>query len=279
MHTTMTEAFLRFIGRNDWLVNASIVMASMFLFHFISRRTYHFLLAKFDTDKHVWSISLIKSVHVPWLTFFWVFAVSFVLPDFSFHSRTLPSEIQILNSVRSFFFVLAIYWSLWNFINNMERKIMPHWGRRDKTTVRAVAQLSRVAVVILFILSMLPMLGFETSSLLAFGGVGGIAVGFAAKDTLSNFLGGMMIFWDRPFAVGDWIRSPDRNIEGTVEHIGWRLTRIRSLDKRPMYVPNGIFSTIIIENPERMSHRQVNTMIGVRYDDITVVVPIVKKIP
>ena len=51
--------------------------------------------------------------------------------------------------------------------------------------------------------------------LLAFGGIGGIAVGFAARDLLANFLGGLSVYLDRPFAVGDWIRSPDRQIEGT----------------------------------------------------------------
>jgi len=76
-----------------------------------------------------------------------------------------------------------------------------------------------------------------------------------------------MIYLDRPFAVGDWIRSPDRNIEGTVESIGWRLCRIRTFDQRPLYVPNAIFSTIAVENPSRMSNRRINTTIGVRYDD------------
>lgn len=73
---------------------------------------------------------------------------------------------------------------------------------------------------------------------------------------------------DRPFVVGDWVRSPDKNIEGTVEHIGWRLTRIRTFDKRPLYVPNATFSTISLENPSRMTHRRIQETIGVRYDDI-----------
>ena len=55
-------------------------------------------------------------------------------------------------------------------------------------------------------------------------GIGGIAVGFAAKDLFANLLGGLTIYLDRPFTVGEWIRSPDKNIEGTVEQIGWRNT-------------------------------------------------------
>ena len=97
--------------------------------------------------------------------------------------------------------------------------------------------------------------------------MGGIAVGFAAQDLLSNFFGGLFIYTDRPFSVGDWIRSPDRNIEGTVEKIGWRVTRIRTFDQRPLYVPNSIFSHIALENPSRMTNRRIKETIGIRYED------------
>ena len=270
-----------FFSRNDWATDSALILFGMIVFHWISRVTYRFLIARFDTGRHVWLISFIRSVHAPWLTFFWVLVFSFIIPIVMLHFHIDLSKLRVINTIRSFAFVIAFYWSLWNFITNMEEEIAPSWKRmpiRDKTTIRAVAQLSRVALTILLILSVLPLMGFETSSLLAFGGVGGIAVGFAAKDTLANFLGGMMIFWDRPFSVGDWIRSPDRNIEGTVEHIGWRLTRIRTSDKRPLYVPNGVFSTITIENPSRMSHRQINLTIGLRYDDAEKIAPVAKAI-
>ena len=113
---------------------------------------------------------------------------------------------------------------------------------------------------------------------LAFGGIGGIAVGFAAKDLLANFFGGLMVYLDRPFVVGDWVRSPDKEIEGTVEEIGWRLTRIRTFDKRPLYVPNGIFAQIAVENPSRMSNRRIKEIVGVRYDDVGKVAAIVADI-
>ena len=108
----------------------------------------------------------------------------------------------------------------------------------DRATISAVARLSRIVLWVIAGIMILQSLGVSVSGLLAFGGVGGIAVGFAARDLLANFLGGLSIFLDRPFAVGDWIRSPDREIEGTVEDVGWRVTRIRTFDKRPLYVPN-----------------------------------------
>ena len=148
----------------------------------------------------------------------------------------------------------------------------------DKTTVDAISKLLRVSVFITASLVVLQTLGYSISGVLAFGGIGGIAVGFAAKDLLANFFGGLTIYLDRPFAVGDWVRSPDREIEGTVEDIGWRLTCIRTFDKRPLYVPNSIFTTIAVENPSRMQNRRIYETVGIRYDDSAKMGTIVEKV-
>ena len=148
----------------------------------------------------------------------------------------------------------------------------------DRATISAVARLSRIALWVVAGIMILQSLGVSVSGLLAFGGVGGIAVGFAARDLLANFLGGLSIFLDRPFAVGDWIRSPDREIEGTVEDVGWRVTRIRTFDQRPLYVPNSVFSTVALENPSRMLNRRIHETIGIRYDDAGVMEQVVAEV-
>jgi MscS family membrane protein len=139
----------------------------------------------------------------------------------------------------------------------------------DKTTAHALGKLLRLVVIITAGLVILQTLGYSISGVLAMGGVGGIAVGFAAKDLLANFFGGLIVYLDRPFAVGDWIRSPDREIEGTVEAIGWRVTVIRNFQSQPMYVPNSVFTTVIVENPSRMQNRRIYETIGLRYTDLT----------
>ena len=148
----------------------------------------------------------------------------------------------------------------------------------DRATISAVARLSRIVLWVIAGIMILQSLGVSVSGLLAFGGVGGIAVGFAARDLLANFLGGLSIFMDRPFAVGDWIRSPDREIEGTVEDVGWRVTRIRTFDQRPLYVPNSVFSTVALENPSRMLNRRIYETIGIRYDDAAAMEQIVAEV-
>jgi MscS family membrane protein len=120
--------------------------------------------------------------------------------------------------------------------------------------------------------------GFRVSGLLTSGGIVGISKCFAAKDILAIFFGGLAIYSDRPFIVGDWIRSPYRDIEGSVEEISWRYTRIRRFNKNPIYVPNAIFTTVAVENPSRMTNRRIKETIGIRYDDIKVMPAIVSDV-
>lgn len=175
----------------------------------------------------------------------------------------------------------VLAWFAVRFIRFVERHVADTQYRSqpvDQTTANAVGKLLRAAVIITALLTILQALGFSISGVLAFGGIGGIAVGFAARDLLANFFGGLMIFLDRPFSVGDWIRSPDRDIEGTVEEIGWRLTRIRTFDQRPLYVPNAVFANITVENPSRMLNRRIKEVIGVRYDDVSALPSILNEV-
>ena len=78
-----------------------------------------------------------------------------------------------------------------------------------------------------------------------------------------------MIYFDRPFREGEFIKSPDRNIEGIVESIGWRLTVVRTFSKNVLYIPNSVFSSIVVENATRMTNRRINEIIGIKYSDFS----------
>ena len=118
----------------------------------------------------------------------------------------------------------------------------------------------------------------DLTAILTFGGIGIAAVGLASKDVVANFFGGFMVYVTRPFSIGDRINSPDRDIDGTVSEIGWYMTKIYNLAKRPLYVPNSIFSNVIVVNNTRMLNRRINEIFGIRYKDIDVVDPIVQDI-
>ena len=240
------------------------------------------LRPRLEKVNHMWDLALIRSLDKPLLVLIWALVVMAILPLFFTRIGLDVLLSDYVNPTREMIFVICVSWGMMRFISTIEStyqdRISTGEKEGDKTTVRAVSQLCRVVLFVIVSLILLQTMGLRITSLLAFGGVGGIAVGFAAKDTIANFLGGMMIYWDRPFSVGDWVRSPDREIEGIVEHIGWRLTCIRTPDQRPLYVPNGTFSTISIENPSRMTNRRINTTVGLRYEDALKIKPIVADI-
>ena len=102
----------------------------------------------------------------------------------------------------------------------------------DETTIRAVGRVLRITVIVTATLVGLDTLGVNIAGLMAAGGIGGLAIGLAAKDMIANFFGGLTVFIDRPFSIGDWIVLKDHGIEGVVENIGWRQTTIRKFDRR-----------------------------------------------
>jgi MscS family membrane protein len=95
-------------------------------------------------------------------------------------------------------------------------------------------------------------------------GIGGLAVALAAKDTLANVFGSIAIIVDRPFHIGDTIKAGD--LEGKVEEVGFRSTKIRTLDKSLISVPNSVITNMAVNNLSRMVNRRIRFSIGLTYD-------------
>jgi len=217
---------------------------------------------------NLWDDALVHAGRRPLGLGVWILGISFAAEIVGGGAQ---AEIfAYVSQVRDVAVVWLMIWFALRFISAIETNLIEgkHKTKVDPTTATAVGKLLRASIVITGMLLVLQAFGFSISGVLAFGGIGGIAIGFAARDILANFFGALMIFLDRPFSVGDWIRSPDRNIEGTVEDIGWRLTRIRTFDKRPLYLPNSIFTSLAVENPSRMLNRRIYETIGLRYTDV-----------
>jgi len=234
-----------------------------------------------ERTETVWDDALLRSASRPVLAALWVIGVSFMLRV----AQTQVSGVRFLEqalSVRDVGLVICVAWFALRFVRRVQENVAQTSATRpdrvDRTTVDALGKLSSLLVIVVTVLIVAQTLGFQITGLLALGGVGGLAVGLAAKDLLANFFGGLTIYLDRPFSVGEWIRSPDKSIEGTVEHISWRHTRVRGFNKNPIYVPNAVFTTIVVENPGRMTHRRIRETIGLRYDDFAVVAPVVADI-
>lgn len=241
--------------------------------NYVSSRLLQHMLSKCEATPTPWDNALFYALRRPFGMFIWVMGLYIAARVAYRFEGEVPQDVSVLlHQMRDVLLVICFAWFAMLFIRSVERDVLQEHRfdsiKLDHTTLGAITKLLRITVVITATLMGMQTLGLSISGVLAFGGIGGIAVGFAAKDMLANFFGALMIYFDRPFKVGDWVRSPDRNIEGTVEDIGWRLTKIRTFDKRPLYVPNSAFTTIAIENPSRMTNRRIYEYIGVRYDDV-----------
>ncbi len=269
---TLTQLFEQ---NYEWFWDITQIIGLTLLAGFVWRLIRKRLVRLVATTNNNWDDVVVGGIAVPvnWMILVvgLTWAADVTVQYFS------PDELPNVSVVRQLALIILCAWALWRLINRVEEKQL-YAGGFDPTTVQLVGKLAKLAVSILMVLPVFQMLGISISGILAFGGMGGLIVGLAAKDLLANFFGSLIIYLDKPFRVGDWIRSPDRNIEGTVESIGFRVTHIRTFDKRPLYVPNSVFTGIAVENPSRMLNRRIYETIGVRYQDARLISDMMDKV-
>ncbi len=200
---------------------------------------------------HIWSQAALYSLRKPFYFFIWLTVLAL-------------ATLSLSHTLYRGGVLLILMWTVFRFINRFEQL-----ATASKYNAARIAQFSRVSALVLGGICLLQLSNIPLSGLLAFGGMGGLAVGFAAKDLFANVFGGFMIFLDQPFRVGDSIRSPTQEMEGTVEHIGWRLTQIRTPGKSLIFVPNTLFSTLVVENLSPMSHRQIQLKLTLHPMDLS----------
>ncbi len=177
-----------------------------------------------------WSVAIV-SVGVPWL-------------DLSPQTHTL-----VLRLVHGLF-LLAFFWMLWRSVDVAAEAVGTASWARNRSGSRAllplVRRVSKVAVLIAIVVALLSELGYSVTSLVAGLGIGGLAVALAARSTLENLFGAFSIGADQPFREGDFVKIED--FVGTVEAIGLRSTRIRTLDRTVIAMPNGKLADMRVES-------------------------------
>ena len=242
----------------------AIALVLVLLGIYLSNEALRWLIRKAITTSHTININLLKSLR-PAIYFLWL---SFVVGIILVFTNTFIGWNIDLNVVsKAVFIVILVAINIFLLIFFSRQAKSSKNKKIDPSLLKATSTLAKLLLVSVSALLILQNLGVNTSGLLALGSVSGLAVGFASKDMLANFFGRLTVYLDRPFKTGDWIRSPERKIEGTVESISWRRTVIRTFDKRPLYVPNSTFLNLIIENPSRMTNRRIYETIGIRYQD------------
>lgn len=192
-------------------------------------------------------------------------------------SLQLPDKIGLfdITSIVHAIYILAISFIMLYFIFKIIDIIAYYLYNKAKKTdstlddqlVPLLIKSMRILVVTLGILFILQNFGYNITSLLAGLGIGGLAFALAAQNTVSNLFGSITIFSDKPFQLGDWIQVGD--IEGTVEDVGFRTTRVRRFDQALVTVPNSQFINTGIINYSSMKKRRINFNLGITYGTST----------
>jgi MscS family membrane protein len=181
-----------------------------------------------------------------------------------------PEPVDLPGFAATFLKILVIFdmaWVLFNLVSVLDTFLGTLVSRTESTLddnlLPFVRKSLRIFIVFMAVLIAIQSLGFSISTLLASLGIGGLAVALAARDTLSNLFGSLMIILDRPFYIGDWVKAGD--IEGTVEEVGFRSTKIRTFAKTLVSVPNSTITNLAIDNLSRMPKRRIMLTVGVTY--------------
>jgi len=182
----------------------------------------------------------------------------------------LPQKIGILaNEAINVVVTLSGVWFLVKFVDDFIIEFIAPLAEKSETklddhVIPPLRKLVRILIIVIGFLVMLDNIGYDITTLLAGLGIGGLAVALASKETVENFIAGILIIMDKPFGMGDWIKFGSS--EGIVEEVGIRSTRIRTFDDSLIVVPNANILRTEIENFSAMRKRRVLINIGLTYD-------------
>jgi MscS family membrane protein len=175
---------------------------------------------------------------------------------------------NILTNAARFVLMVGVVWSFCRVIDWVAEVFSGMATRThsklDDILVPMVRKAVKVVVVLLGVVWIAENMGQDIGALLAGLGIGGLAIALASRDTVENFFGALTIITDRPFEVGDWIKMGD--IEGTVAHIGFRSTRVRTFYDSVTTFPNSMLIRSAVDNLGSRHYRRLKFELGVAYD-------------
>ncbi|MDP0500386.1 MAG: mechanosensitive ion channel family protein [Verrucomicrobiota bacterium JB022] len=164
--------------------------------------------------------------------------------------------------------MVLFFWGLIRVVDVLIDVAMTVTGAGDKGLAGfapLVKKSLRIFLCVLGTVMVVDNLGYDIGGILATLGIGGAALAFASKDTIANLYGSIALALDRPFRVGDWIQVGSE-VDGDVESIGLRSTKVRTWPKTVISIPNSVLANAMINNWSRMPKRRVKQVIGVTYD-------------
>lgn len=261
------------IAESQWAdaIYTFLIVFAVLVLNTVLRGVLGILTRRAEQKPASWTTTLPEVIGPPLRGMVWVIGLTIAV-----RILTQDGEYSLLSElfppVRDVATIALLAWFLLRLVRRVERNIVDKARREgrtlDPTAADAISKLVKAAIFITTALLVLQALGFSIGGLVALGGVGGIAIGFAAQSLVANLVGGLTIYASRPFKVGEWVIMPGTEVMGEVQDIGWRATRIMGFDRRPFYVPNSLFNTAVVINHSRMTARRIQEYIHIRKRDI-----------
>lgn len=178
---------------------------------------------------------LVETSKKPLDVLIWIFCITAIID-------TVNTNFSLMSSSKKLVFILIGTWLLLRNLQKTEEYLINFIAqkahkqlKKQKTTIIITCRMLKILVFLFAGLMVMQALHVDVTGFIAMGSASTIILGFAAKELLANFFGGIMIFMDEQFMVGDSIKIPSQNVDGIVEDIGWRLTKIRTKDQSVIY--------------------------------------------
>lgn len=246
----------------DWLIATIIIITSIVLLRIIKTIVLAQLREWSKRTQTTIDDFLVISIERSVLPFFYLLSVYFGLSYLSFGERT-QNILKIALLVATTFFAIRLITSIISYlVENFTRSQQDAETKRKQA--RGIVLIVNIIVWVLGIVFLIDNLGYDITTLVAGLGIGGIAIALAAQAVLGDLFSYFVIFFDKPFEIGDFIIVGDNM--GVVEYVGIKTTRIRALSGEQLIMSNTDLTNSRVQNYKRMERRRVVSSIGVLYE-------------
>jgi len=249
----------------ELLVSFSIVLLTLFFRGILARGVFSSLKRLAQRTRWEYDDRFLEALEKPTSAFILVLGIYMA-------TVTLSLDEQWQNLIQTVFrgiSIFIVFWGLFRLADVLVDVLGQVSSSTENDAFRGFGSLVkkslRIFIIIVGVVMVIDNLGYDIGGIIATLGIGGAAFAFAAKDTIANLYGSVALALDRPFQVGDWIQVGDK-VDGDVEEIGLRSTKVRTWPKTVISIPNAVLANEMIDNWSRMPKRRIKQVVGVTYE-------------
>ncbi|MCK0472921.1 mechanosensitive ion channel family protein [Halalkalibacter sp. APA_J-10(15)] len=260
------NAFVNSLNRIEWYdIGIALLIFLVFLLFrkLFTKYIFRLIVALLKKTPTAVFSNLLLSFEQPLRVFWAVLGTYLALVYLPFNITTIEFVAHVYRSI----IIILVGWGLFNYTSSHSLSLIKVISKidddEDSMLIPFISKVLQAAVLALIIIVVISEWGFDISGFIAGLGLGGLAFALAAQDTVGNFFGGVVIITEKPFKKGEWIQTP--TVEGTVEDITFRSTRIRTFADSVITVPNSTLANEPITNWSQMGKRRITFNLGVTY--------------